>query len=133
MHGLRRLSLLFLLAVLIGTGVSALTASNTVPVTNAADHISTITPNDLKPVECAALNLTAKITGSGSINGTAANELITGSAGRDIVDAGDGDDCVLTGDFKDDIDCGLGTDVALSGTGGDKNVDQNCETFIQQS
>ncbi len=133
MPRLLRLSLVFLLAVLVGTAVNAFTASNTVPVTSARSPVLAITPNDLKPAECAALNLTALIVGSGNINGTAANELIIGAQGGDRVTAGDGDDCVVTGGARDRIDCGLGTDVALSGQGGDINVDQSCETFIQQS
>ena len=41
------------------TLVSAMAAANTVPTSKAYDKTRAITPNDLKPVECASLNLTA--------------------------------------------------------------------------
>ena len=61
------LSLLFLGMISAGT---ALASANFVPATHIDAYISPpITPNDLKPAECASLDLDNVITGSGRIDG----------------------------------------------------------------
>ena len=119
--------MLFALAVTITP--MAQTAANTVGGTKAGDDSRAAAPNDLKPTECAALSLTAKLSGSGTITGTSANELITGSAIIDSISGGAGNDCLLGGAGNDVLNGGSGTDVCIGGAGTD--TFSNCETQIQ--
>lgn len=123
--------------LLIGGAVSLVTlsafaATNTVPATNAAQvGAIAITPDTLKPPECAAITVTALVTGSSSFSGSNAAELVVGSAGADTIAAKGGSDCVVAGGGNDAIDCGVGTDVAVGGPGTDTNTGNRCETFVQ--
>lgn len=119
--------MLFALAVTITP--MAQTAANTVGATKAEDDTRAITPNDLKPSQCAALTLTAKRSGSGTITGTAAAELITGGSGVDNINGAGGTDCILGGAGNDAINGGAGVDVCIGGAGTD--TFSNCETQIQ--
>lgn len=105
---------------------TAETAGSTVPGTKAVDQSQAATPNDLKPIQCSGINLTAKISGSVLITGTGAAELITGSAAIDTISGGAGDDCILGGAGADAIDGGPGNDVCLGGAG--LNTFLGCET-----
>jgi Ca2+-binding RTX toxin-like protein len=144
---LSRLGLL-LFGVLIWTALmSALAASNTVPGSRASDSQDPITPNDLKPPECAGLNLTAKIVGSGTLTGTNAAELIIGGPGADTISGGGRGDCILGGGGADNINGNAGNDVVLGGAGNDTingalgsdvcygeagtDTFSNCETQLQ--
>ena len=116
-YGPRIVGLVLLLTVI--TVSSAATAANVV-VESGADHDSfLITANDLKPPECAGLNLTAIVTGSGTFQGTAANELILGSANADNIRGRGGDDCILGGRRGDTLRGNQGNDVILGGRGRD--------------
>lgn len=115
--------------VVLVAAPTASTAANSVGGTKAVDNTRTAGPNDLKPTECAALTLTAKISGSGTITGTSANELITGSSGTDNINGGFGNDCIIGGAGNDTINGGSGTDVCI-GNGGNDSF-SNCETQIQ--
>jgi Ca2+-binding RTX toxin-like protein len=102
----RRLLVLFGLSVLIVSGVFWVTAApNAIPETGIEDSIvqNPITPNDLKPSECAALNLTNIVVGSGTFSGTNNNDLILGSSGADVIEGRGGDDCILGGGQDDDL------------------------------
>jgi hypothetical protein len=112
-----------LAALVVVSVVSALTAANIVPSTKASQSTSTIDANALKPDDCAALNLTAIVSGDA---GTAANELILGTSGANSPAGSGGDDCIVAGAGNDTIDGGTGTDVCLGGTGTDTFT--NCET-----
>ena len=107
---------------------SAQTAANTVAAAKAVNDTRTIAPADLKPVECAAVLVTVKLSGSGTINGTAANELITGSAVADNISGGQGDDCLLGGAGNDRLAGGPGTDVCIGGAG--TNTYAGCEVQL---
>jgi len=120
--------LVFALAV-AAAFVVALTAANTVPATNAGRSTQAITPNDLKPAACAALNLTAKLAGSGTFSGGGASELILGSSGVDTIRGGAGDDCILGGGGDDSLRGDAGTDVCIGGPGTDTFF-ASCETQI---
>lgn len=109
---------------------TAQTASNTVASTKVVDNSSAIGANNLKPTECASITLTAKVTGSGTISGTSAAELLTGSAVADTISGAGGDDCLLGGDGDDYLNGGIGTDVCIGG-GGNDTFDKSCETRIQ--
>ncbi len=115
----RKLAIMMLLALIAGSVFSAVAASNTVPATKLSNSARPITPNDLKPPECAGINLTAKIAGSGTITGTGAAELIVGGPGADNISGGGGDDCILGGGGNDTINGNGGNDVILGGPGTD--------------
>ena len=117
------------LALVLTIGSTAQTQANTVADTKAVDDTRTTGANDLKPTQCASVTLTAVVSGSGTVNGTAANELITGATGADSINGGGGNDCVLGGDGDDDINGGGGTDICIGGGGTD--AFHNCETEIQ--
>jgi Ca2+-binding RTX toxin-like protein len=117
-------------AVVLTTTVTGQTAANNVPGTRAEHDQRAITPNDLKPDACAAISVTAKLTGSGTITGTAASELITGSGGADTIDGGGGNDCIVGGGGVDNLRGSGGTDVCIGGAGND-SIHPSCETAIQ--
>lgn len=120
---------LLLLAVAALALSAPSTASNTVQPTHAG--IETIVPvaNEMRPVECSALDLTGVVIGSGNIvNGSADAELIVGSAAADGMTGGDGDDCLVGGAGDDHLDAGPGQDVCIGGAGTNEFV--GCETQL---
>ncbi len=118
-------------ALLVVTCLStALAATNTVPPSNAGSTTQPITVNNLKPPECAALTLTAIVTGSGTFSGTGASELILGSAGADTITGGGGGDCIVGGDGNDTLSGGNGTQVLLGGAGDDLLRGQGGNDFL---
>lgn len=129
-RGLRPARLLTgaLCAALLLSTVMSLTSANTVPVSKASDSSRAATANDLKPVECAGVTLSAIVSGSGSISGTNAAELITASSGADSIQAKVGNDCLLGGGGDDSLDGGPGNDVCIGGAGA--NTFTSCETQI---
>jgi Ca2+-binding RTX toxin-like protein len=116
------------LLLLVGSIAVGATAANSVVTTRADDSSRAATPNDLKPSACSGITVTAKVTGSGAINGTNVAELITGSAVADSITARGGNDCVLGGAGDDTLNGGGGTDVCIGGAG--TNTYANCETII---
>lgn len=105
------------------------TATNTVPATLADNQTAPIEANDLKPLECAALDLTHVEGGSVTVTGTAANDLVLGSELLDSIDGMGGDDCLVAGPGTDTLDGGAGDDVCLGGPEVDTFI--SCETEIQ--
>ena len=127
-----RLKLALVLAALIligGTVFSALTASNSVPTTRAGEATDAVTAVKLRPSACSAIAVTTVVTGSGTITGGGAAELVLGSANVDNVSAGGGNDCLLGGGANDTLNGGQGTDVCLGGAGTD--TFSGCETQTQ--
>lgn len=122
------LALVTIVAVVAALGV-ALTGTNVVPATHAGLSTRATGSNDVKPLSCSGIPVTATLSGSGVIAGTTANELVLGSAGVDTISGLIGDDCIVGGDADDVIDGGLGTDVCLGGPGTDTFV--SCETQVQ--
>lgn len=109
-----------LLALLLALSViSGFAASNTVAESGAGESIFPITANDLKPPECASLDLVNIVVGSGRFDGTNRNDLILGSAGDDIIRGMPGNDCILGGGGNDAIDGSQGDDILLGGPGDD--------------
>ena len=86
----------------IGTGQANTTQITESGLTDALVQ-SSITANMLKPAECAGLDLTRIVNGSGTFSGTPENDLITGSVGIDTVDGLGGNDCILGGDQGDQL------------------------------
>lgn len=118
------------IAIVLTFAATAQTAANTVPGTKVEDDIRSVAPNDLKPIECVAISLTAKLSGAGTINGTSAAELITGSAGVDTISGSGGNDCLVGGNGNDSLNGGAGTDVCIGGAGTD-TFNNSCETKLQ--
>jgi Ca2+-binding RTX toxin-like protein len=123
-----RVGFLGMIALIVVGSLAAVAAANTVPASNAADLIlqSPITPNDLKPAQCSALNLTNLVTGGA--DGTNGNDLILGTAGADSINGGNGNDCILGGGGNDTLRGQGGTDVCDGGPGTDSFV--GCETTL---
>ena len=119
------------LAFALTTTVAGQTAANNVSTTRAEDDQRAATPNDLKPTpDCASITLNAKLSGTGTINGAATNELITGSGVADTIDGGNGNDCILGGGGNDNLRGSGGTDICIGG-GGTDTFHPSCETATQ--
>lgn len=114
-----RLMLLALPLAIGATVVTAAASTVAVPTGSVADASSVVTPNDLKPVECAGITVIAVVAGSGTVDGTSISELLLGSAADDTLTGGGGDDCLLAGGGADTIEGGQGNDVMMGGAGDD--------------
>src|SRR5690349_138061 len=89
---------------------SAQAAANNVPVSGRLDATIALTANQLKPAECAGLNLATLVVASGAVSGSSGNDLILGSTAVDTirgsspaVNNADGDDCILGGGGGDTL------------------------------
>jgi hypothetical protein len=107
--------------------LSAVTAANTVPASRADSVARPVTANDLKPPECAALNLVEIRVGGGSGGG---NSLVLGTAGNDNLVGASGDDCLVGGGGNDKLTGNAGNDVCIGGPGTD-TFHASCEATIQ--
>jgi Ca2+-binding RTX toxin-like protein len=117
---------IFLIALIAVNAASAFAAANNVPASRLDDDSFPITANDLKPSECAALNLTNIVVAG---NGTAGNDLILGTAGNDSLRGSDGDDCIVGGGGDDTLDGQKGNDIVL-GQGGNDSLKGSQDTDI---
>lgn len=135
-----------IIGLVIASTFSALAASNTVPSSVLAEMNQAITANDLKPADCADLDLENIIVGG---NGGPGNDLILGGINTDTLAGGDGDDCILGGGDDDTLLGGNGNDVLLGSSGDDSLsgddgsndacyggdgtdlLDASCETQVQ--
>jgi Ca2+-binding RTX toxin-like protein len=111
-----RLAWLGLLGLILTSIFSVFATSLAVPVSGVDNITRPITANDLKPPECAALDLSNIIAGE---SGTAGNDLILGTANDDTLTGGDGDDCILGGSGNDNLAGGNDNDILLGGNGDD--------------
>jgi Ca2+-binding RTX toxin-like protein len=142
-----RFFLFIMLVMVIMTSGSAVAAANSVPVTRITDIRRTITPNDLKPPECASITITRLVDKDGNVKGSTGNDLILGGPGTDTISGGNGADCILGGGGNDGINGNQGNDVILGGPGNDSinggngtdicygndgtDTFSNCETVYQ--
>jgi hypothetical protein len=117
------------LTLLIVSVISAFAAGMSVPASNIGQRSVPVTAEDIKPAACDGLYLTNIVSGSGTLTGTTANDLIIGSSGADAIDGLGGDDCILGSGGDDQITGNDGIDVCLGGPGTD--VFMTCETEIQ--
>ena len=109
------------LILILSSVVFAFTAANLVPPSSADDGTHPVTANEMKPEECAGLNLTTIVTNG---NGTNGNDLILGTAGNDSLNGKKGDDCIVGGDGDDNLRGGQDNDILLGGDG-DDSIDGN--------
>ncbi len=127
------LVLVSLLLLTFASLLSALAASNSVPVTRLTDQSQAITANSLKPPECASLNLATIVVcpgGGGNCNGNNQANLILGSPNVNQINGRGGNDCILGGGGNDNIDGGRGNnDICIGGPGND--TFNRCETTYQ--
>lgn len=124
-----RLVILGGLFCIVLSALTAIAATNTVPATRADVDGIPIGYNDIRPPACAGIYIDNLITGSGSITGTAGNDLILASPGIDTIDGLGGNDCILGGGSDDTLTGGDGNDVCLGGPGTDTFF--TCESEIQ--
>ena len=120
----RRTAAAVALALLFAVGVAS-TATNVIEASHAGQQDIPITANDLKPPECAALDL-QEIRVAGGQGGAGHNGLVLGTSGDDRIIGGGGSDCIVGGAGNDDINAGGGTDICIGGAGVD--TFKNCET-----
>jgi len=130
-HTFMRIAVLLFIALLLVSVGSAVAATNTVPVSHLDEVTSAINANALKPAACSAISLTKIVvcSGTGTCNGTNANELIIGTNGTDTIVGKGGKDCIVGGDGNDNITGSGGTDICIGGPGTDTFT--ACETAIQ--
>ena len=112
------------------SAVSVLTAQNAVSGSRAEQADDSISPNEMKPAECASVSVNNTVSGSGTVNGTLSGDLIVAGSGNDTIDGGGSDDCILGGAGADAIKGSGGSDVCIGGPGAD-TFDPDCETTYQ--
>jgi hypothetical protein len=124
----RRYALVAPLVALVALTGLATTATNIVEPSFLGWGQRAITANDLKPAECAAIDLgdIRPPKGAGGAGGAA---LTLGTADDDRIVAGGHDDCILGGAGDDSINAGGGFDICLGGPGAD--TFKNCEVVFQ--
>jgi Ca2+-binding RTX toxin-like protein len=119
----RKLALImafFFLAALSTSLMAVLAAANTVPVSGYSNQIYPLLANQLKPPQCAEMNLTNIVVGGMKIDGTSGNDLILGGPGHNEIHGGDGNDCILSGGGSDKLSGDAGNDVLIGGSGNDQ-------------
>jgi len=116
-------------AVIVMTSMMAIAAANTVPPSQVDDQSVSYNVNHLKPSACSGIAISNLITGSGTLTGTAGNDLIIASSGADVIDGMGGNDCILGGGGADTITGGDSSDVCLGGADADSFT--TCESEVQ--
>jgi len=119
----RRTAALVLAGLLALVGV-ATTATNLVAPSRAGVSVRAATANELKPPECASLDL-EEIRAVGGGGGAGHAGLVLGTSGNDRIIGGGGTDCIVAGAGNDDINAGGGVDICIGGAGID--TFKNCE------
>jgi Ca2+-binding RTX toxin-like protein len=100
-----------------------------VPATKLSDTQTPRTVTQLRPTECAAVAVTALLTGAGALTGTNASELLLGGTAAQTIRGLGGADCLVGAGGDDTLNGGTGTDVCVGGPGTDTFT--GCETQIQ--
>jgi RTX calcium-binding nonapeptide repeat (4 copies) len=110
--------------------ISALAATNSVPVSRAGRDVSTTTVDQKKPKPvCNGITVTVLVAGGG--DGGNSDDLVIGTAAANTNLRGkNGDDCIVGGGGNDSLRGDGGTDVCIGGPGTD-TFDASCETQIQ--
>ena len=102
------------LTLVLLSAMTAIAATNTVPATLVEHRVLFADLNDLKPAACGGISVTNLITGSGTIVGTEASDLILASPAVDSIDGLGGDDCIVGGGENDTCLGGSGSDIFVS-------------------
>ncbi|RLD10538.1 MAG: hypothetical protein DRI56_02510 [Chloroflexota bacterium] len=126
--------LISLLAVVVISIITAVSATNIVSGSRADELNNGVSPNDVKPDQCAGINVQNVIDFAGGELPTGNNDLILGGTGVDVLiglfgihNLG-GNDCIVGGAGNDDrwifvfhfgLNGGPGNDVILGGPGDD--------------
>jgi Ca2+-binding RTX toxin-like protein len=121
-------TLLVMLGAILVVSYSALSASNSIPLTRLGLTTQAIMLSDLLPSECSHITITNVVycRAQGTCNGTNANDLIFGTPGNDKIQGKAGDDCILGGGGDDELYGDQGNDVCLGGPG-TNYIDASCE------
>lgn len=115
------------LGLLLGV---ALTATNDVPASSVDSLVAgRPTANQLKPPECAALDLEAVIIVD-SVRERGRDGLVLGTSGPDVLRGQGGSDCLVGGAGNDHLRGEGGYDVCVGGPGVD-TFHVTCEVRIQ--
>jgi Ca2+-binding RTX toxin-like protein len=114
MKTFQRLMAFGVLTVILFSVVTAIAATNTIPVTLLDHKVLLTNLNDLKPSACGGISVTNLITGTGTIIGTEANDLILASSAADTIDGLGGNDCIVGGGESDTCFGGLGSDIFVA-------------------
>lgn len=122
-----RLPMVLLAGLILFSVASAAAAGNTIATSATSDQSFPVTANQLKPPECASLDLQSVIIG-GLPN--AGSDLVIGTPGDDILRGGQGDDCIVGGGGNDRINGGTGADIILGGEGDDVLRGNNGDDWI---
>ena len=120
--------------IVIVSALTAYTAANTVPTTSADKDSMGVGANELRPPECAGMNLTNIVDIGAGETGTSANDLILGTDKNDAeIRGGAGDDCILGGKGNERQKVGKvwgpgifgedGNDVIIGGQGNHDHCD----------
>jgi len=118
----RTLALILLLTLILLSVITALAATNNIPVTHLTDQSTSIAASDIAPPECDSIRSTLEaiiVCSGGNCSGTKANELIFGTSGDDTIDGKNGDDCIVGGAGDDYLSGDNGNDVLVGGPGTD--------------
>jgi Ca2+-binding RTX toxin-like protein len=121
-------------ATLVGGIFGAFTASVNVPASAVAQATHALTINEIAPSQCAGITLTNIVIGSGTVNGTAANDLIIGSSGSDTLKGNGGADCMVGGSHggtRDTFQGGPANDVCI-GDGTRTDSYTSCKTIVNR-
>lgn len=123
--------LISLLLVVVISVITAVSATNIVSGSRADEVNNGISPNDLKPTECAGINVQNVIDFAGGEAPTGNNDLILGDEDVNVLHGLfhnlDGNDCIVGGAGNDGfwfiltlgLAGGPGNDVILGGPGDD--------------
>lgn len=127
-HGMNKIRVLagaFLLGLIVISMLTALAATNIVPVTRLFDASRPFTLSELAPLECASIRnsleqiVDCSLQGSPCGGSGSVNELILGTSGNETIDGKSGDDCIVGGGGDDSLLGGNGNDVLIGGPGTD--------------
>jgi Ca2+-binding RTX toxin-like protein len=124
-----RIALLGLPVLLVAGVLGAVAAANEVPETGVGQVEIAITANDLKPSECANLDLKEVVIWRNGMGRDRDASLILGTPDADDISGGKGADCILGGAGDDAIDGNQGADVCIGGPGTD--TFRSCKVVIQ--
>jgi Ca2+-binding RTX toxin-like protein len=125
-----RIALLTLAATMFAVVLATMTATNTVPSSNAGSAVQATGANELKPSACSGITVTGIVTGdAASFLGTGNNDLILGGPSNNNIRGNGGVDCILGGAGDDNLKGGGGADVCIGGPGND--TFNSCAVAIQ--